>query len=212
MKPLSKRSMGVIVTGLLLLALPLSWNMISAKPVKIAGDKMKKVDLVFVDENKIKINGKKTSFENLKTSIEKIVGDDKEHVVFNLRFDESATMGTVSKVQQKLQETGIFNIVYADDSKNEASLVLPSDEIKEKIKKIPKKNISDILINASGKIVVEDQVADIKQLYDQTKKHITVNPNVIFVVRTEKDTRYSDYMLVLKILKKAGAKKVHVGE
>jgi beta-lactamase regulating signal transducer with metallopeptidase domain len=212
MKPLSKSRIRVILTGLLLLALPLSWNMISAKPVKVGDDKMKKVELVFINENEIKINGKKTSFENLETTLKKVVGDDKEHVVFNLTFDESATMETVLKVQQILQESGILNIVYMDDSKKGSALVLPSNESKEKIKKIPKENIANVAINAAGDITVDGKSVGEKELFDLTKKLLAVNPKVIFAISTGKDTMYRNYVVVMKILKKAGAKRIHVGE
>ncbi len=212
MKPLSKSRIGVILTGLLLLALPLSWNMISAKPVKMGNDKVKKVDLVFIDENKIKVNGKKTSFENLETTLKKVVGDDKENIVFNLTFDESTTMETVSNVQEKLQASGILNIVYMDDSKKGLALVLPSNESKEKIKKIPKENIANVAVNAAGDIIADGKSVGEKELFDFTKKLLAINPKVIFAISTEKDTRYSNYVLVLKILKKAGAKKIYVGE
>jgi len=212
MKPLSKRRIGVILTGLLLLALPLSWNLISAKPVKLGDDKMRTVDIVFINENKIKVNGKKTSFENLKTTLSKVVGDDKENVVFNLFFEKSVTMETVSKIQTKLQESGLLNIVYMDDSKKGSSLVLPSSEIKEKLNKIPDKNISNVVINAAGEISVDGKSVGEKELFDLTKKLLVVNPNVIFAISTKSDTRYHNYILVLKILKKAGAKRIHVGE
>jgi beta-lactamase regulating signal transducer with metallopeptidase domain len=213
MKPLSKRSMGVIITGLLLLALPLSWDLINARSVQLGDDKMKKVELVFINENEIKINDKKTSFENLKTAIKKVGGDDKEHVVFNLTFDESATMETVSKVQHKLQESGIFKIVYnADGSINESSLVLASPELKEKTKNIPEKNISKVIVNAAGEISVDGKKVELAQMHDMTKKHLTLNSNLIISLNTEKDTKYTDYILVLKILKKAGATRILVGE
>jgi len=186
--------------------------MISAKPVKVGDDKMKKVELVFINENEIKINGKKTSFENLETTLKKVVGDDKEHVVFNLTFDESATMETVLKVQQILQESGILNIVYMDDSKKGSALVLPSNESKEKIKKIPKENIANVAINAAGDITVDGKSVGEKELFDLTKKLLAVNPKVIFAISTGKDTMYRNYVVVMKILKKAGAKRIHVGE
>ena len=212
MKPLSKRSIGVIATGLLLLALPLSWNLVSAKPVKLADNKMKKVDLVFVNENEIKINDQKTSFENLDKAIKKIIGDDKEHIVFNLIFDESATMETVSKVQHKLQESGLFNIAYAGVSKNELSLVLASTELKEKAKKLPKKDVLNINVNAKGEISVDGETIELAKMHDVTKKHLTMNPNLVISLRTEKDTKFTDYTHVLEVLKKAGATRILVGE
>lgn len=212
MKPLSKRSIGIIVTGLLLLALPLSWNLISAREVHLGDDKTRKVELVFINENEVKINGKLTAFENIESTLKKIVGDDKDHVVFSLTFDESTTMESVSRVQKKLQESGIFNIAYAGVSQNELSLVLASTDQKEKIKKIPEENVTEVLINKFGKIMFGKQVVDIKQLHDETKKRLAVNLKIIFVIHTEKDTRFSDYTLVLKVLKKAGATRILVGE
>jgi len=212
MKPLSKRSMGVIVTGLLLLALPLSWNLISARPIQLGDDKTKKVELVFINENDVKINGKKTAFKNIESTFKKIVGDDKEHVVFSLTFDESATMETVSRVQKKLQASGIFNIAYAGVSKNELSLVLASTDSKKKTKKMPEKNISKVFVNAAGEISVDGETVELAKMHDMTKKHLTVNPNLIISLDTEKDTKFEASTLVFHVLKKAGAKRILVGE
>ena len=96
--------------------------------------------------------------------------------------------------------------------KNELSLVLASTELKEKAKKLPKKDVLNINVNAKGEISVDGETVELAKLHDMTKKYLTLNPNLVIALNTEKDTKYTDYLLLLNTLKKAGAARILVGE
>ena len=87
------------------------------------------------------------------------------------------------------------------------SLVLPSEgnEIE-----VNKKNIVNILVNESGKILLDDKPSRIKEIKNIAEKRIAQNNNVIFSVQTHPRTKYQIYLKVLDQLKAAKAQKISI--
>ena len=87
------------------------------------------------------------------------------------------------------------------------SLVLPAEGNELEVNK---KNISNILINESGKILLDDVPIKLKALKQKIDKKIAANPNIIFSVQTHKRTKYQAYLNVLDKLKEANASKISI--
>lgn len=88
-------------------------------------------------------------------------------------------------------------------------LVLPP---KGEAKEVSKKNITNLLINAEGKVMVDDQITEIPMIKNIIKEKITRNPNLIISVKTDEKTKYLYYIQVLDQLKQANAKKISIAE
>ena len=87
------------------------------------------------------------------------------------------------------------------------TLVLPADGNELEVNK---KNISDILINQAGKVFMDDEDIEIKNIADRAKKKITQNSKIIFSVTAHPRTKYKIYIKVLDQLKLAKAKKISI--
>mgnify|MGYP001495821266 FL=1 len=87
------------------------------------------------------------------------------------------------------------------------SLVLPSEGNEMEVNK---KNIVNILVNESGKILLDDKPSRIKDIKSIAEKHIAKNSNVIFSVQTHPRTKYQVYLKVLDQLKAAKAQKISI--
>ena len=87
------------------------------------------------------------------------------------------------------------------------SLILPADGNEMEVNK---KNIVNILINDKGKVLMDDDPTKIDEIKKLALKKITNNPKIIFSVLTNKNTQYSDYILVLDQLKQANATKISI--
>ena len=87
------------------------------------------------------------------------------------------------------------------------SLVLPAEGNELEVNK---KNISNILINESGKILLDDVPVKLKALKQKIDKKIAGNANIIFSVQTHKRTKYQAYLNVLDKLKEANASKISI--
>ena len=87
------------------------------------------------------------------------------------------------------------------------SLVLPSEGNELEVNR---KNIVNILMNESGKVLLDDKPAKMNSIRGIVEKKIAVNPNLIFSVQTHPRTKYQDYLRVLDQLKEAKATKISI--
>ena len=87
------------------------------------------------------------------------------------------------------------------------SLVLPAEGNELEVNK---KNIVNILVNESGKVLIDDQPILITTISKKVEKLLKTNPNLIFSVQTHPLTKYQIYIKVLDQLKLAGASKISI--
>ena len=87
------------------------------------------------------------------------------------------------------------------------SLVLPSEGNELEVNK---KNIINILMNESGKVLMDDKPTKIDAIKNIVEKKLGLNPNLIFSVQTHPLTKYQDYLNVLDQLKEARATKISI--
>ena len=87
------------------------------------------------------------------------------------------------------------------------SLVLPSEGNELEVNR---KNIVNILMNESGKVLLDDKPTRVEAIHGIVEKKIARNPNLIFSVQTHPRTKYQDYLRVLDQLKEAKATKISI--
>jgi biopolymer transport protein ExbD len=74
------------------------------------------------------------------------------------------------------------------------------------------KNICNILVNAQGQVLIDEQPAQINLVSDIVKQKIMENSKLIISLKTTKQTKYEVYIKVLDQLKMAGAKRISLAE
>ena len=87
------------------------------------------------------------------------------------------------------------------------SLVLPSEGNELEVNR---KNIVNILMNESGKVLLDDKPTKVNAIKGIVEKKLSSNPNLIFSVQTHPRTKYQDYLKVLDQLKEAKATKISI--
>ena len=87
------------------------------------------------------------------------------------------------------------------------SLVLPSEGNELEVNR---KNIVNILMNESGKVLMDDKSIKVKDIRGKVERKLAGNPNLIFSVQTHPRTKYQDYLNVLDQLKEAKATKISI--
>ena len=87
------------------------------------------------------------------------------------------------------------------------SLVLPSEGNELEVNR---KNIVNILMNESGKVLLDDKPTKVNAIKGIIERKIASNPNLIFSVQTHPRTKYQDYLRVLDQLKEAKATKISI--
>ena len=89
-------------------------------------------------------------------------------------------------------------------------LTLPDPRGAEK--KIRSNNITNLLINEGGQVLLDQQQVAVPQIREIIKTKIAENPKIIVSVKTVRNTPYDIYIQVLDQLKLANAKKISIAE
>ncbi len=85
--------------------------------------------------------------------------------------------------------------------------------------KVNPENISNVLVNAQGQILIDDEPAEIHQIRQIIMSKLQARgldaegkPKLIVSIKTERTTSYEDYISVLDEIKRAGATKISIAE
>ena len=87
------------------------------------------------------------------------------------------------------------------------SLVLPSEGNEMEVNKT---NIVNILVNETGKVLLDDKPTRLQDIKGIAERRITQNDKIIFSVQTHPRTKYQVYIQVLDQLKSAKAQKISI--
>lgn len=79
-------------------------------------------------------------------------------------------------------------------------------------KEIPKKNITNLLINDAGQILLDNEEVQVGEVDDIIRDKLLANDKLIVSVKTDRKTKYNIYIKVLDQLKKAGATRISIAE
>lgn len=90
-------------------------------------------------------------------------------------------------------------------------LVLPPKGEKNQVE-VSKKNIINLLINAEGRVMIDEQEIDLPMIKNIIREKIAQNPKIIVSLKTDENTNYKYYIQVLDQLKQADAKKISIAE
>ncbi|MCH7819956.1 MAG: biopolymer transporter ExbD [Candidatus Marinimicrobia bacterium] len=102
-----------------------------------------------------------------------------------------------------------FLVTTTIDMDKGLSLVLPAPGEE---KEIPKENISNLLINAAGKIMLDEEPINMADIRNTVKRKMNKNPNLIFSIKTDRKTDYQVFVSVLDQLKMANATRISIAE
>jgi biopolymer transport protein ExbD len=82
----------------------------------------------------------------------------------------------------------------------------------EKVKPIPPKNLTKILVDANGNILMNGEVVTVNDVYSMAIDKLRTNDKMVFSVQTTRKTKYDIFIRVLDQLKRAGAKRISIAE
>lgn len=88
-------------------------------------------------------------------------------------------------------------------------LTLPA---KGETKEIRSKNITNLLINAQGEVLIDNEIVNINEIHNIIREKLQQNPNLIVSVKTDRETSYDVYIQALDELKVAEATRISIAE
>ncbi|UCD36667.1 MAG: biopolymer transporter ExbD [Fidelibacterota bacterium] len=74
------------------------------------------------------------------------------------------------------------------------------------------KNITKVLVNATGQILLDEELIPLNQLRGRIKNMLAQNDRLIVSVKTHSQTKHQVYIDVLDQLKQAGAPRISIAE
>ncbi len=95
------------------------------------------------------------------------------------------------------------------DIKKGLGIVLPAAS-KEDTKKVKLKqdNLTKVFVDGEGEIHLNDEIVDIDQLEDRVQKTVRENPDMVVSLKTDRNAKYDNMVLVLDRIQRAGAEKI----
>lgn len=88
-------------------------------------------------------------------------------------------------------------------------LALPA---KGEVKEVRKENITNLLINAQGEVLLDGEPIEIPLIKSEIRRRLAENERLIVSVKTDRETEYSVFIKVLDQLKLANASKISIAE
>lgn len=97
------------------------------------------------------------------------------------------------------------------DMKNGLGLVLPaaSTESTQKVKLLDD-NLTRILVNRDGQVAINNELISLEDLESKVKTIVTKNPEMVFMLKTDRQSRYVHMIDVLDRLRIAGAQRINL--
>lgn len=89
------------------------------------------------------------------------------------------------------------------------SLILPAKG--EQIE-VRRKNIAKLLIDARGRVLLNNKEIEISGIKSEAIRITAENPKILFSVKTHSRTRYQTYINVIDQLKQANARRISIAE
>ena len=86
-------------------------------------------------------------------------------------------------------------------------LVLPPTDVEQQ--EINRKNITNILINDAGQVLLDNEMVQVR---DVERQKMAENPLLIISLKTTRGTKYEVYIDVLDQLKRANATRISIAE
>lgn len=130
-------------------------------------------------------------------------------MVVEKKKERSAEIPTASLADIAFLVLIFFLVSSTIDVDKGIGLVLPA---KGETKNIREKNISNLLINAQGEVLLDGESVAIPMIKNIVREKLAQNEKLIISVKTDRETEYSIYIKVMDQLKQAGATRISLAE
>ena len=126
---------------------------------------------------------------------------------FKYKAKEEATIPTASMADIAFLLILFFMVTTVFRVEQGLQVKLPEAEA---TKKLPPKNIAHIWISADGMVMINDNPVAINLIGPIVEREVSINPNLIISLQTDKDARYRVVEAVFEQLQTAEALRVNL--
>lgn len=220
MKVISARAKALVFAGLLLLVLPLSWYCGKAETEQVqtsaagavvgAPKSMKEVTIVLKPGQKVSVDEEIAAMDALVETLEAKVPSDRDNVLVKLSCEDGVAMERVSEVHKILVGLDIRKVIYEGDPEEGLPLVLPSSEHRQKLAQLAGEHMAVVKVDVPGRAVLDGEPIMVTEIRQAIEDRLAEDPHLVVSLVWAPTAQYEDFMLVLGLVKAAGATRVAV--
>lgn len=108
--------------------------------------------------------------------------------------ERTAEIPTASMADIAFLLLTFFLVTTSLDLDKGLGLTLPA---KGEAKPIPRKNIANLFINASGKVLLDEEETEIPMIKDRIQARLAENPLLLVSIKPDRNTKYQAFISVL---------------
>lgn len=210
---MNKARAAMLTAAMVVAITSLSWYHSTATPQKKSSRDHAVVDLAMAAGGKVAVDGEKVKLKQVGDAIRKQVGD--KDAVVHIQCAEDVPMSELFAVHHILRESGMLKVSYSGMEGGEMPLVLPSQKLVEKTKKIKEASpgdIAELKVYPGGKCVMGGKKMSQAKLVKWVEHSLQENQNLVISLTMAGDATYGDYLQTLKTLQTAQAKRIFINE
>lgn len=221
MKTMSGRTKAVVVGGVLLLVLPLSWYCGKAETEEVKGmaggatietqGPMKEVSIVLMPDGKVNVEGEVAALEDLSKTLEAKFPSGRDRVLVRLSCEDGVPMGWVPEIHAVLVGLDLRKVVYEIGSEEGLPLILPSLDNQDKLARLDKEDVAVVKVDLPGLATLDGRPIKITAIKDALKARLDENPHLVVSLVWAPTAKYEDFIMVMGLVKAAGARRIAVG-
>ena len=220
MKTMSSGAKALVIGGLLLLVLPLSWYCGKAETDEVHGmaggaavetpGAMKEASIVLMADGRVSVDGEIVALEDLSETLEARFPSDRDNAVVRLSCEKGVAMEWVPEIHAILVDLDLRKVLYEGGPEEGLPLLLPSIDNQEKLARLDKEDVAVVKVDLPGRAVLDGRPIKVTGIKDAIKDRLDENPHLVVSMVWAPTAKYEDFVMVMALVKAAGAKRIAV--
>ncbi len=222
MQVISARRKALVIVGLLLLVVPMSWYCSNAEQRPEAAavseavsrtlpDGMKLVKVTVNGESRVTVDGRQIALSRLEERLRERVGDAGDESVILLGCDDGVKMGIVHAIREQLVDMNLRKVIFSQDGGGELTLMLPGKGDEERLQQMPRENVAVLRTDPFGKTFLDNETIEFSEITEAVRARLAENDKLIISIQTVGVSPYDDFATLLALVKAAGATRISIG-
>jgi beta-lactamase regulating signal transducer with metallopeptidase domain/biopolymer transport protein ExbD len=220
MKTTPARTRVLVLAGLLLFILPLSWycgraeteqgGPTSGSAAAKTPTSMQDVTVVLGPGEEVSVDGKAGTLRELPKMLQELFPSGMDNVLVRMRCEDGVGMDRVSETHEILVGLDLTKVIYEGAPEEGLPLILPSAEHREKLAQLAGEHVAVLKINVPGRILLDGEPIKLTQVKQAITERLADDPHLVVSLVWAPTARYDDFLMVLALVKAAGAKRIAV--
>lgn len=217
MKSTSHRTRSLILAGLMLLVLPLSWycgkagtDEAGATVGQEAPKTMKEVTVVLSPGGKMAVDGEAGTLRELARMLRARFPSGRDKVLVRLMCEDGVAMERITQVHETLVDLDLRKVIYEGPPEEGLPLILPSFEDQEKLAALGGEHVTVLKVDLPGHVVLDGEPMKLTEVKQAISDRLAEDPHLVVSLAWAPTARYEDFLMVLELAKAAGAERISV--